>query len=102
MSTSIVRVVFALLLALPSLQAQALKCDVDNNGRIDRDDVSLITQAYIARSPVTGPDDPRDPDNNFVINSADARICTLRCKYASCASNVIAFAPMPCSPAEVW
>jgi hypothetical protein len=86
-STFIVRGALALLLAGTGLHAWALKCDVDNNGRIDRDDINLITQAYLARTPVTGPDDPRDADNNLLITSADARICTLRCKYASCATN---------------
>jgi hypothetical protein len=77
----------ALVLALVGSAAWAFKCDVDANGLIDRVDLALIQQATLARSPVTGPDDPRDADNNGVINSIDGRLCALRCKYASCASN---------------
>ncbi len=84
---SLVRGVMGIALALTGLQAWALKCDVDNNGRIDRVDVTLIQQAVAARAQVSGPDDPRDPDNNLIINSVDSRICALRCKYASCATN---------------
>jgi hypothetical protein len=83
----LVNAALLLSLALASHAAWALKCDVDNNGRIDRIDLGLIQQAVLAQSPVTGPDDPRDADNNFVINSADGRVCALRCKYAACATN---------------
>jgi hypothetical protein len=81
------RAVVALSLGLGGTAAWALKCDVDNNGRIDRADISLIQQAVVARAPVSGPDDPRDADNNGVINSIDSRLCVLRCKYPSCATN---------------
>lgn len=74
-------------LMLSGAGAWALKCDVDNNGRIDRLDIGLIQQAIVQKSPVSGPDDPRDLDNNNVINATDSRTCTLRCKYASCAVN---------------
>jgi RHS repeat-associated protein len=75
------------LMALASQSALALKCDVDANGRIDRVDLTRIQQAVLAKSPVTGPDDPRDADNDNVITSSDGRICALRCTYASCATN---------------
>lgn len=83
----IARAGLALALTLTGSSVWALKCDVDNNGRIDRTDLTLIQQAGLARAPVTGPDDPRDADNNFAINSADGRICALRCTYPSCATN---------------
>ncbi len=83
----LIRGVMAVVLALTGVQAWAFKCDVDNNGRIDRVDIGLIQQAALARTPVTGPDDPRDSDNNLVINTTDGRICALRCKYANCATN---------------
>ena len=63
--------------------ASALVCDVDNNGDINRTDISLITAAL--NKPATGPTDPRDADGNGVINIIDARACTLRCTRASCA-----------------
>ena len=87
LKTLMIRGAVGAVLAVTGLQAWALKCDVDNNGRIDRVDITLIQQAIAARAPVTGPDDPRDPDNNLVINAVDSRICVLRCKYASCATN---------------
>ncbi len=87
LSTSFVRVLLAVLLTTPLAAQAALKCDVDNNGRIDKVDLALIQAAIQAGSPVSGPDDPRDADNNGVINSGDGRICALRCKYAQCATN---------------
>jgi YD repeat-containing protein len=81
------RAVVALSLGLGGTAAWALKCDVDNNGRIDRADISLIQQAVVTRAPVSGPDDPRDADSSGVINSIDSRLCVLRCKYPSCATN---------------
>ncbi len=84
---SLAKSVFALALTLVGTGAWALKCDVDNNGRIDRVDIGLIQQAIVAKAPVTGPDDPRDADDNGVINAVDSRICVLRCRYASCAVN---------------
>ena len=86
-SLLVLRLVFASLLAFTGGQAWALKCDVDNNRRIDRADLVLIQNAFLANAQVTGPDDPRDADNNFAINSADGRICALRCTYPSCANN---------------
>jgi RHS repeat-associated protein len=74
-------------LTLIGSAAWALKCDVDDNGRIDRIDIGLIQQAIVAKAPVTGPEDPRDADNSNVINAVDSRMCTLRCRYASCATN---------------
>ena len=65
-------------------QVWAMPCDVDNDGDIDRDDLNLIQKAILARAPVSGPDDPRDPDRNGVINSIDGRLCALRCTRAQC------------------
>jgi RHS repeat-associated protein len=76
-----------LVLALCSQLSWALKCDADNDGDIDRDDLALIQKATLARTPVSGADDPRDADNNGVIDSIDGRICALRCTRASCATN---------------
>ncbi|HET7792710.1 MAG TPA: PKD domain-containing protein [Rhizobacter sp.] len=84
---AVVKGLLAMGLTFVGSGAWALKCDVDNNGRIDRVDIGLIQQAIVAKSPVTGPEDPRDADDNNVINAVDSRICTLRCRYASCAVN---------------
>jgi RHS repeat-associated protein len=81
------RVILVLVLALCSQLSWALKCDADNDGDIDRDDLALIQKATLARTPVSGADDPRDADNNGVIDSIDGRICALRCTRASCATN---------------
>ena len=48
----LVRGLVALVLTLTGLQAWAFKCDVDNNGRIDRVDITLIQQAIAARAQV--------------------------------------------------
>jgi RHS repeat-associated protein len=62
----------------------AMPCDVDDDGDIDRDDLNLIQQAILARAPVSGPNDPRDPDSNSRIDSIDGRLCALRCTRARC------------------
>ncbi|MGY4829032.1 PKD domain-containing protein [Sphaerotilaceae bacterium SBD11-9] len=84
---AVMKGLLALGLTFVGSGAWALKCDVDNNGRIDRVDIGLIQQAIVAKAPVTGPEDPRDADDNNAINAVDSRICTLRCRYASCAVN---------------
>lgn len=86
-SRFLVNALLGLVLASPLAAHAALKCDVDNNGRIDKVDLGLIQSAIQAGAPATGPDDPRDADNNGLINSGDGRICALRCKYAQCATN---------------
>ena len=61
----------------------AVACDIDNDGDVDRNDISLITAA---RNAVALPGDPRDNDANGVINVSDARQCTLLCTLARCAT----------------
>jgi len=65
----------------------AMPCDVDDDGDIDRDDLTLIQQAILARAPVSGPNDPRDPDSNSRIDSIDGRLCALRCTRARCSTT---------------
>jgi hypothetical protein len=62
---------------------EPLICDVDLDGRIDRNDINLIFAAR--NTPATGPDDPRDADGDGVITVNDARICTLLCTNPNCA-----------------
>ncbi|MCB1967469.1 MAG: hypothetical protein KDI64_15935, partial [Candidatus Accumulibacter sp.] len=64
----------------------ATPCDVDDDGDIDRDDLTLIQKAILARAPVSGPDDPRDPDSNGRIDSIDGRLCALRCSRLRCST----------------
>jgi large repetitive protein len=79
--------VLALVLTVFGTGAWALKCDVDNNGRIDKVDIGLILQDITLKKPVSGPDDPRDADSNNTLNAIDTRLCTLRCTYSTCATN---------------
>jgi hypothetical protein len=65
----------------------AMPCDVDDDGDIDRDDLTLIQKAILARAPVSGPNDPRDPDSNSRIDSIDGRLCALRCTRARCSTT---------------
>ena len=65
-------------------QTWAMPCDVDADGDIDLNDLNLIQQAILARAKVSGVDDPRDPDQNGLINSIDGRLCALRCTRAKC------------------
>ncbi|MCC6532016.1 MAG: hypothetical protein IT531_05665 [Burkholderiales bacterium] len=57
-------------------------CDIDQDGDIDRIDVAAITAA---RGQSAQPGDPRDADQNGIINVNDARACTLRCTRPNCA-----------------
>jgi len=66
-----------------STGALALTCDVNNDGSIDKQDITLITQAL--NKPASGAGDPRDADANGVINIIDSRLCALRCTRAACA-----------------
>ena len=57
-------------------------CDVDGNGRADRNDIDAI---LAARGTAAGVNDPRDFDQDGVVTVLDARACTLRCTKAQCA-----------------
>jgi hypothetical protein len=53
-----------------------LKCDADNDGDVDNDDLLIIRNAN--GQAASGPNDPRDGNNDGVINVADYRYCSLR------------------------
>ncbi len=72
-----------LMVALPVHGQTPQKCDVNGDGFITTADISLITAAR--NRPASGANDPRDPDNNGVINALDARTCALRCTLPGCA-----------------
>jgi len=61
-----------------------LRCDIDEDGDVDRNDISLITAAR--NQPASGPDDPRDNDGSGTIDVNDARQCVLLCTLPRCAT----------------
>jgi hypothetical protein len=67
------------------LQAGPTECDIDGDGDIDRNDVMLIIA--VRNSPASGPDDPRDSDDDGQITVLDARVCVLQCTLPYCAVN---------------
>ena len=75
----------ALLLApsTAALAQTAQKCDVNGDGLINQTDINLIIAAR--NTPASGPNDPRDADNNGTINALDARTCQMRCTLPRCA-----------------
>jgi hypothetical protein len=61
------------------------KCDMDNDGDIDSNDIRVITGL---RGRTVPPADIRaDADNNGIININDARACTLQCTRLNCATQ---------------
>ena len=73
-----------LVLALGGHAASAagFKCDADFDNDVDNKDLALIAAAR--NQAATGPDDPRDADNDGVITVTDGRICALRCTLPGC------------------
>jgi hypothetical protein len=59
--------------------------DVDLNGQVDIDDITLIQNALV--HPADGVDDPRDLDKDGQITALDARRAALLCTFARCARN---------------
>jgi uncharacterized membrane protein len=63
---------------------EALLCDVDSNGYVDRTDINLI---YAKRNtPAQGADDPYDWNGDGMIDVLDSRGCTLECTLPRCAT----------------
>jgi Thrombospondin type 3 repeat len=64
---------------------EVAKCDLDDDGDIDSNDIRAITRLRGKKVP---PADPRaDYDNNKYINVNDARGCTLICTRPKCATS---------------
>ncbi len=61
---------------------KALRCDVNLDGFVDRDDISLISAA---RNQPAAPGDPRDNDGDGIISISDARQCMQMCTLPRCA-----------------
>jgi hypothetical protein len=59
-----------------------LTCDVDQNGKVDLNDIALILQA---RGQSASPGDLRDANGDGFITVNDARLCVSVCKNANCA-----------------
>jgi len=64
--------------------SKVLFCDADGDADIDRIDLSLISKA---RGQVAKPGDPRDANQDGVINLVDVKICTPRCTRLNCATQ---------------
>jgi hypothetical protein len=60
-----------------------VKCDIDMDGDVDRNDISLIIANR--NQPAAHPDDPMDWDGNGIINILDARGCMRICTLSRCA-----------------
>jgi cysteine-rich repeat protein len=63
-------------------EPQALKCDVNLDGFVDRSDIRLISAA---RNQPAEPGDPRDTDGDGTITMSDARQCIQVCTLPRCA-----------------
>ena len=61
----------------------SMACDLDNDHDVDRNDVALV---MAVRNRVASPGDPRDVNQDGVINADDARMCTTQCTRAQCKS----------------
>jgi peptidase M23-like protein/integrin beta-like protein/dockerin type I repeat protein len=62
-------------------------CDVNNDGAIDKNDISAITSRR--NQPATGSSDPADADGDGTITVTDARACVLECDLPRCATPVV-------------
>ncbi|MDU0355423.1 M4 family metallopeptidase [Paraglaciecola aquimarina] len=63
---------------------QALRCDINQDGSVDRSDIMLIAAARHQPAPEG---DPRDNDGDGIISSSDMRQCTQLCTLPRCAST---------------
>ena len=60
------------------------RCDVDQDGDIDKADLAVITRA---RGQVALANDPRDSDGDGRITPNDMKVCMAQCTRASCATQ---------------
>jgi Tol biopolymer transport system component len=67
-----------------SILPGAKLCDVDGNGVIDRNDVSVI---FGDRGMTARASDPRDADRDGKITTLDVSLCSRMCKNPSCAPD---------------
>lgn len=64
----------------PVSKAWIMKCDLDNNGKIDRNDVNII----LGGRGLHLPGDSRDIDSDGWVTVNDARACVLQCTNPNC------------------
>ncbi len=64
--------------------AAAAVCDLDRSGTVDSTDISLLAHSLTLFA-VAG--DPRDPNHDFRIDSADIRICMEKCTRPGCGAG---------------
>ena len=85
-STTPHREIFTQLWAFVSpAEAQAAEsCDLDHDGDIDRDDITLL---FAARGTEVTIGDPLDINQDGVVTVNDARVCVLECTKPECALN---------------
>ena len=62
---------------------QAVKCDVEPDGDIDKMDLRVISRSR--NQPASGPDDPRDADGDGMITVRDVKACIPQCTLPGCA-----------------
>jgi cysteine-rich repeat protein len=67
-------------------EPQALRCDINQDGYVDRSDVRLIGAA---RNQPAESGDPRDNDGDGVISMTDMRQCMALCTLPRCATPVL-------------
>lgn len=103
LTLSVVCFIASLLVTMANAQSLPrvpLACDADNNGSIDRNDITIITAARNTNS--SGPADPRDPNRDGVINVLDSRFCTTLCTLTSCAAVPVNPAPVANAGRDQW
>ncbi len=66
------------------VKSEALACDINLDGRVDRNDILLINGA---KGQQAAPGDARDYNQDGWISGTDSRACTLKCTYRNCAST---------------
>lgn len=64
------------------IRTQQSVCDVDNDGDIDKLDLSVISKS---RGQTAQPGDPRDADGDGVITAGDVKVCIPLCTRTNCA-----------------
>lgn len=72
-------------LALEPAVPVAVAGDLDDDGDVDRDDMDLLRADY--GEPVSGADDPRDLNDDGLINSRDLRLQSQLCTRFRCATE---------------
>ena len=68
-------------------------CRIDADDDVDRNDISLIMAAR--NQPALGEGDPRDPNQDGVINILDSRLCALECTIPGCSEPVLMLNSLP-------